>query len=137
MTAYQHRVHNGIAAPEPVLCLACGSTGAVTYDPDRNPGWSVACPNRAGVAERRYNRDGKCENTRQRFRTTRAGAIAAWNRSQNPAPRRLYVEKEDLSKPREFCKCGLSLPCNSCLFGHGFQRKADHGDASARFRTGG
>ena len=137
MTAYQHRVHNGIAEQEPVLCLACGSTGAVTYDPDRNPGWSVACPNRAGVAERRYNRDGKCENTRQRFRTTRAGAIAAWNRSQNPAPRRLYVEKEDLSKAEPNCpRCGLRGE-HICLSAHGFQRKADHGDASARFRTGG
>ena len=132
---YQHRVVSG--KPTPRLCT-CGVAPVVRYDGDRSPGWSVSCPNRATKAEVRYNRDGKCENTRLRWRTTKDGAISAWNVAMNPTPRRNYIAAEDSAKPRTFCRCGLSLPCNDCLEGTaGFQRKQSHGDASARVRMGG
>jgi hypothetical protein len=56
---------------------------------------------------------GKCSNTHQRFRTTKAGAICAWNSAQKPDRPKLYRADIDLEwgKDAPRCACGLLLPC--------------------------
>jgi hypothetical protein len=128
-----NRVVNGNPPIRP--CPACGAIGVVRYESAKSPGWTVVCPNRATVAERKYNRDGKCSNTKIRWRTTKSAAISVWNVECNPNRRKNYDAAEDLRKPRAFCRCGLSLPCNGCLEGtNGFQRKSSYDDASRRVR---
>jgi len=128
---YQHRVVSG--KPTPRLCT-CGVAPVVRYDGDRSPGWSVSCPNRATKAEVRYNRDGKCENTRLRWRTTKDGAISAWNVAMNPTPRRNYIAAEDSASAGAHCqRCGLRGD-HECLFAHGFQKKQDFGAAKGFVR---
>jgi hypothetical protein len=107
---------NVVVGQEIAKCLTCGAQGVHDYDSEKpSPGHFVSCPNRnteRGVVAETI---GKCSNTHQRFRTTKAGAIAAWNTAQKPDGERkeIYDAELDLKwgedAPR--CGCGLLLPC--------------------------
>jgi hypothetical protein len=127
-----NRVVNGNPPIRP--CPACGAIGVVRYEGAKSPGWAVVCPNRATVAERKYNRDGKWGNTKIRWRTTKSAAISAWNVESNPNRRKNYDATEDLATAAPHCqRCGLRGE-HECLVGHGFQRKQSYDDASRRVR---
>ena len=118
-------------------CKDCGAAGVVAFDGKRSPGWFVSCPNRNTERGTPAESVGKCSNTRQMFRTTEAGSIAAWNTAQNPQRRKNYDAATDRKMAAAHCPhCGLRGD-HECLVGEGFQRKQNHGDPSARVRMGG
>jgi hypothetical protein len=133
LTEYQHRA---TFDPKPEACRVCGAIPTPERRPLRIFPWTVRCVNSG---------DGQHRGVGYRavFGKSERGLVSDWNRKQkvplhDVTGRRNYDEAEDRRRPRAFCKCGLSLPCNSCLVGtHGFQRTSEQGVASGRIRVGG
>jgi hypothetical protein len=138
----QTRMEHGTMKPagrvdtQATPCRVCAAVPAAVEHPGHLFRWSVRCAN---------SNDGNHRGVGYRavFGKSEVGVVVAWNRKQKEAlhvahtGRKNYDEVEDRMKPRAFCKCGLSLPCNSCLVGtDGWQRHAEPGTASARVRMG-
>ena len=140
-TANTHRVRGNPSAkplPRIIPCGDCGAIGVHSFRTEKDPGHVIQCPNRRRHHGTAAENAKACRNIMTKYRTTHAAAITAWNHFNNPTARKNYDEIVDMSKPRPLCKCGLSLPCNSCLENtNGFQRLGDHGHPSARVRMGG
>jgi len=119
-------------APKPCLC---GKPAEVEHLNGNGPKqWRVRCTGR-GVGVRsgaHRTKRGYCRQTDVVWRESEAAAIATWNQQFHS------VTMVDDGTPK--CpRCGLRLPCNSCLPAHpdGWARTEDRGTmAKSRF-TGG
>ena len=112
-------------------CPSCHAAPVLEQTPH---GWRYVCPNANRVTGRRARDVGACPNWTPKSRSTPESAAAYWERSISETVHTTPRERE-AALTGEHCKCGLRLPCNGCLTNtNGFQRKADHGNASARVR---